>query len=152
IRIHRLASIVAHQHVFGGNGCVSLELEYEMAVRPLQRAKSLSSPGNRLLEPLFFFLFGSRKADLRPNPRHRIPLPPPSPPRIPLHVPFHLPFPQPPAPAAPPRCRIGSHPRWWQGAPSPSSRRRERGSSMGSAIEAGSHSLAEARQTWRGAP
>ena len=37
----RLGAVVPHQHIFGRNGGVGLELEDEMTVRPLQRAERL---------------------------------------------------------------------------------------------------------------
>jgi len=66
--IDRLAAIMPHQHIFGGNGGVGLKFEDEMAVWPLQRAKRLCGGGDRILQPEFDVVRGRlRKEGLWPR-------------------------------------------------------------------------------------
>jgi hypothetical protein len=44
--VHRLAAIMAHQHIFGRDRGVCFELENEMAVRALKRAERLCRRGD----------------------------------------------------------------------------------------------------------
>src|SRR6476646_5506356 len=74
--IDRLAAIMPHQHIFGGNGGVGLKFEDEMAVWPLQREKRLCGGGARILQPEFDVVRGRlRKECLWSRSRHRILLP-----------------------------------------------------------------------------